>query len=87
MSSAYIALQLALEDLAEMNRQPPCHGDQSDLWISDYDDDREEAARLCRRCPLVPECLAAAKEQRATAGVWGAQPFGQATRRPKGKTA
>jgi hypothetical protein len=68
MSTVHSALQQALEDLAEQGRRVPCH--RRDEWVSDDDEDREYAAAHCSRCPLIPECAAAADETGEMFGVW-----------------
>ena len=42
-----------------------------DLWTSEDEDDRAEAARLCLRCPVITECGIGALERREPFGVWG----------------
>lgn len=60
----------------------PCQSDP-ELWVSDLAASRREAARLCRPCPNIADCLAGALERREKFGVWGGKDFSHATTRPK----
>lgn len=81
---AWKALQAALEDTV-----PPCTADPPS-WFDDDPEVRAEAARACRRCPVITECAAFATANREPFGVWGGvdrtQPVGRPTK-PKEKTA
>jgi hypothetical protein len=43
----------------------------SELWLSDHEGERAEAARLCIGCPVITECGAAAIANDERWGVWG----------------
>ncbi len=64
---AWNALQAALEDTA-----PPCTADPPS-WFADDPEVRAEAARACRRCPVIAECAAFAAANKETFGVWAGQ--------------
>ncbi|MFI2434737.1 WhiB family transcriptional regulator [Streptomyces sp. NPDC018693] len=64
--------------------RPPHWGDGAacqtsktpDYWFADGDDaesvaNRQEAKRVCARCPARPSCLHDALERREPSGVWG----------------
>lgn len=72
-------LQAALAALLEAGDRPPCAG--QDAWTSDDRDERDIAARLCRPCPLIPECQAAADSSDEAFGVWAARDRGPASKR------
>jgi hypothetical protein len=48
----------------------PCT-EGSDLWLSDQIADRDEAAILCKSCPIKAQCLTAALARHEDFGVWG----------------
>jgi hypothetical protein len=43
----------------------------SELWLSDHEPERAEAARLCTGCPVLRPCRQAAEAQDERFGVWG----------------
>ena len=43
----------------------------SELWLSEYEPERAEAARLCIGCPIITECDQAATANDERSGVWG----------------
>ena len=57
-----------------------CLGEHPDKWFSDDDDTREEAARVCRTCPIFEKCQDYALQNKPKYGIWAAQqwfPSGQ----------
>ena len=60
----------------------PCQTDP-ELWVADLTASRREAARLCRDCPIIADCLAGAIERREMNHVWGGKDFSHATTRPQ----
>jgi WhiB family redox-sensing transcriptional regulator len=50
----------------------PCHEDP-DLWFSIWPAEVERAKGICRHCPAVDHCLAAALARGERWGVWGGQ--------------
>jgi hypothetical protein len=59
-----------------------------DLWLSDNEADRAEAAKLCRGCPVLAECDAAATANGERWGVWGGKDFTRSSKSgPKPKSA
>ena len=52
----------------------------SELWLSEHEAERREAARLCFGCPVLVECGAAATANDERWGVWAGRDF---TRRPR----
>jgi hypothetical protein len=81
-------LDTALASMAERGERPPCTADPDGLWFGDTSTHRAEAARICiKRCPLVLECRAVAKELPATwrTGVWGGHDYTRT--RPKKRRA
>lgn len=56
-------------ELVEQGTLPPC-ADRSGAWTSDDRDERALAARLCRPCPILTECGAAADSTKERFGVW-----------------
>jgi hypothetical protein len=75
-------LTKALGDLARLGVFPNC-GDPSTgwMWLSEQAQDRAQAVKLCRGCPIFRECGEAASAQRERFGVWS----GQDRTRPPGK--
>ena len=70
--SARDRLDRALLDLAERGARPPCSQRWAgDLWASDDAGDRRQAAVLCRPCPVLEACAAAADEGDERWHVWG----------------
>ena len=67
--TASAALSAALLRLVEQGTLPPC-ADRSGAWTSDDRDERALAARLCRPCPILTECGAAADSTKERFGVW-----------------
>jgi hypothetical protein len=51
-----------------------------DLWFSRSLDDRREACRRCRHCPIIHKCGAAAEANQERHGVWGGKDFTKADR-------
>jgi WhiB family redox-sensing transcriptional regulator len=45
------------------------------LFFSEQLDDIARAKEICRKCPLIEECLAGALARREPWGVWGGQLF------------
>jgi Transcription factor WhiB len=68
-------LNLAARGIRPRCSDPATHG----YWLSEHKAERDLAARWCHGCPVLTECLAAAKANREQWGVWGAVDF---SRRP-----
>lgn len=67
-------LDRLLLDLATRGQRPPCGEPWADgLWTSEHLEDRQRAATLCRPCPLLEPCAAAADEADERHHVWGGQ--------------
>lgn len=67
-------IELAVLDLDATPSHPhaPCVLDGPEgLWTSTERKHRETAAELCRQCPILAECRAAALERRERWGTWG----------------
>lgn len=56
----------------------------SELWLSEHEPERAEAATLCAGCPVFFPCGQAAEAHDERFGVWGGRDF---TRRPGKKLA
>lgn len=65
------ALTMALIQLADQGRRPRCSdpGDR-ELWFSDHQAERDQAAHLCKGCPVLDACHDAAEANREKHGVW-----------------
>lgn len=63
---------LEVEDGAE---PVPCQGPDRDLWTSEDEAWRRDAAALCLECPVIEECRLLGEAVKATAGVWGGVDF------------
>ncbi len=76
-------LLLALRELLEHDRMPPCAGEDSDLWLSEYREDRVVAAARCCSCPLLDPCraFAATADPPTRFGVYGAHDYTPVTRK------
>ena len=50
----------------------------ADIWVSDSIEDRHEASKICRRCPVANECFSFAISQPfgSVRGVYGGTDFG-----------
>ncbi|HOA57786.1 MAG TPA: WhiB family transcriptional regulator [Dermatophilaceae bacterium] len=68
-TSPHDRLAFALARLLANGSRPPC-ADGSGAWTSDDRDERALAARLCRPCPILTECGAAADSTKERFGVW-----------------
>jgi len=68
-TSPHDRLAFALARLVANGSRPPC-ADGSGAWTSDDRDERALAARLCRPCPILTECGAAADSTKERFGVW-----------------
>lgn len=77
------ALTGALLRMADNGQRPRC-GDWNDgnPWLADDPGLRAMAARWCEGCPIVEPCAQAAKEMKASFGVWGGR---DVTKRSEGK--
>lgn len=56
-----------------------------DLWFSTDPADREQAKRICRRCPLLTSCATTALANPTVRGVWGAMSAGDRRTRRTGQ--
>lgn len=66
----------ALIDLDANNLRTHCSDPTtSALWLSDDRGERDQAKKLCGRCPVILECGGAAKGWGITFGVWGGRDF------------
>jgi hypothetical protein len=73
----------ALVDLAANGLRTHCSDPvTSELWLSEVEAERAEAARLCRGCPVVAPCGEAAVARGERFGVWGGR---DRTRHPNGR--
>jgi Transcription factor WhiB len=81
-TTAMTALSNALLSLTHQDRRPPCTHDP-DRWVSDDRDQRDDAARLCGRCPLTVVCREYAEAVHPTHGVFGGVDFTRGTRQPR----
>lgn len=67
----------------------PCRTHDPDVFFAESPHDIEFAKALCRTCPVMAQCLAAALERAEPWGVWGGEIFqaGQviARKRPRGR--
>jgi hypothetical protein len=45
------------------------------LWLSEHEDERAQAAILCKGCPVEIECWSAAVARRERFAVWGGVDF------------
>lgn len=77
------ALTDALLRMADDGQRPRC-GDwnEDNPWLADDPGLRAMAARWCEGCPVLAECDQAAKEMKASHGVWGGR---DVTKRSKGE--
>jgi WhiB family transcriptional regulator, redox-sensing transcriptional regulator len=66
------ALPSLLDQVAREGGHLPC-ASNPDLWFAEAPADVELAKALCGRCPIVPECLAAAIARVEPWGVWGGE--------------
>ena len=48
-----------------------CKGVDIDIFFSLDETDQKQALELCKACPVQPECLRDAIEQREMYGIWG----------------
>jgi WhiB family redox-sensing transcriptional regulator len=48
-----------------------CRGQDPELWFSPDPADVAKAQAICARCPVRPECSAAAEANAERYGVWG----------------
>jgi hypothetical protein len=55
------------------------------LWLSEREAERAEACKLCRGCPVILECAAAADERDERFGVWSGRDYSVRPGRPKNK--
>ena len=69
-------LNRALLDLVERGLHTKCQGPSIDhLWLSEDQDERDLASRLCDGCPVLLTCFIAAAKSGATFGVFGGYDF------------
>ena len=70
------AFTLALVNLGARGQRTQCSDPGlSWLWLSDSYIERGEAVKLCRGCPVLEECRAAAVARRESFGVFGPKDF------------
>ena len=62
-------LTKAIDHLAHLGMRHHCA--DSDLWTSEHAEDRAEAIKLCRGCPILKICDETASIRREPFGVWG----------------
>jgi hypothetical protein len=71
MTTAAERLTQALINLAATGLRTHCSDPTlSQLWTSDHEGERAEAARLCIGCPVIIECGAAADARDERFSVW-----------------
>jgi hypothetical protein len=71
----------ALINAAAAGQRTHCSDPSSgDLWLSESEADRAEAARLCHGCPVEIECWSVAVARQERFGVWGGHDFGPVVR-------
>jgi hypothetical protein len=76
-------LTRALDDLVHQGILPNCGNPSTGwMWLSEDIEDRAQAAKWCRGCPIYRECGDAASARRERFGVWSGE---DRTRNP-GKT-
>lgn len=81
-SRAANRLTKALIDARAQGLRHHCDDDSIGyLWLSDHEDERALAAKLCWGCPVQAECWSTARARREKFGVWGGHDF--TPRRPK----
>jgi hypothetical protein len=69
---------LALVNLAARGERTHCSdAGTSTLWVSDFEAERAQPARLCVGCPVIVECGAAADELGEKWYVWGGKDYGR----------
>jgi Transcription factor WhiB len=69
-------LTKALAELAARGLRHHCADPElSHLWLSDHEDERALAAKLCFGCPVQMERWSVARARRERFGVWGAVDF------------
>ncbi len=56
---------------------------EEDRWTSECDEERHAASLECRLCPIVTECLNAARDMKTPTYVWGGHDFGTQARKQK----
>ena len=75
MTAAQVAserLLRALITLAARGQRTHCSDPSlSELWLSEHEPERAEAAQLCIGCPVLHPCRQAAEAQDERWGVWG----------------
>jgi len=66
----------ALLDLVERGLRTKCQGPSVDyLWLSEDQEERDLASRLCEGCPVLRACFTSATKSGATFGVFGGHDF------------
>jgi hypothetical protein len=74
----------ALITIASRGQRTHCSDPSlSELWLSESEPERAEAARLCIGCPVITECGAAAAANDERWGVWGGRDRTVRPGRPK----
>jgi Transcription factor WhiB len=69
-------LSRALLDLVERGLRTTCQGPSiNHLWLSEDQDERDLASRLCEGCPVLRMCFTSAAKSGATFGVFGGHDF------------
>jgi hypothetical protein len=78
-------LTRALIDAAVQGLRPHCSDPGTrDLWLSEHDGERAQAAILCHGCPVFEPCGTAAAARQETWGVWASKDY---SRKPGRKRA
>ena len=74
----------ALRNLDARGLRTPCSDDQiSYLWLSELFNERRQATKWCRSCPVIVECRTAAVARREKWFVFGGIDF---TKNPKARS-
>jgi len=78
-------LTRALVDLAAVGQRPHCSDPGTrDLWLSEHDGERAQAALLCHGCPVFAPCGTAAAARQETWGRWAGRDFSRKPRATSG---
>lgn len=60
-----------MTDAEEWRESAVCRQVDPDLWFPEAGDNGFDAKRVCRTCPVQPECLEFAVQTGARDGIWG----------------
>jgi hypothetical protein len=71
MEDRRLSLSVGLPMLGAWVRGATCRDEDPELWFSPDPADVAKAQAICTRCPVRPECSAAAEANAELHGVWG----------------